>query len=254
MLLGIDIGNTDLMLGVFDPVEITHHWRLATDTNRTADEYGILMLDLLKLNHIPVEKVTGVCIASVVPPVSSKVEQACQEYLRKEPLLISHQLKLGIQIAYADPSAVGVDRICDAVAAYKLYGGPACIIDFGTATTFNALTEDGVYLGGAITAGIGLAAEALFQRTSKLTRVDIHVPPSVIGQNTTHAMQSGLVFGYVAMVEGMISRFQKELGSEMKVIGTGGLVETISSQTSAISIVNPWLTIEGVRLIWEMNQ
>lgn len=254
MLLAIDIGNTDLMIGLFDKSKLKHHWRLASDATRTSDEYGLLILDLLRLYRISIAKISGICIASVVPPVSSKVENACSIYLHQRPFVISHTVKLGIKIAYDDPSAVGVDRICDAVASYRLYGGPACIIDFGTATTFNALTDNGIYLGGAITAGIGLAAEALFQRTSKLTRVDIHVPPSVIGKNTTHAMQSGLVFGYVDMVEGMVKRFSKELGKDMKVIGTGGLVEIVAAQTKIITIVNPWLTIDGIRHIWEMNQ
>ena len=148
---------------------------------------------------------------------------------------------------------MGADRVCDAVAVMKFYGGPACVVDFGTATTFNALTKDGEYLGGAITAGIHLAAEALFTRAAKLPRIDLQVPPSVIGLNTIHAMQSGLLFGYVSMVEGMVARFRSELGSDMKVIATGGLAEVVAKETKVIDIIAPWLTLDGLRLIWELN-
>ncbi|KAA0252704.1 MAG: type III pantothenate kinase, partial [Chloroflexi bacterium] len=158
------------------------------------------------------------------------------------------------KIRYEDPKAVGADRVCDAVAVMKLYGGPACVVDFGTATTFNALTRDGDYLGGAITAGINLAAEALYTRAAKLPRIDLQVPPSVIGRNTVHAMQSGLLFGYVSMVEGMVSRFRAELGNDMKVVATGGLAEVVAKETKVIDVIAPWLTLEGLRLIWELNR
>jgi type III pantothenate kinase len=163
-------------------------------------------------------------------------------------------IKTGIKIRYEDPKAVGADRVCDAVAVMKLYGGPACVVDFGTATTFNAVTKDGEYLGGAITAGINLAAEALYTRAAKLPRIDLQVPPSVIGRNTVHAMQSGLLFGYVSMVEGMVARFRSELGSDMKVVATGGLAEVVAKETKVIDVIAPWLTLEGLRIIWELNR
>jgi type III pantothenate kinase len=168
--------------------------------------------------------------------------------------VVTAEVKTGINILYDNPSAVGADRIADAAAVFKLYGGPACIIDFGTATTFNALTAHGDYLGGAITAGVNLAATALVQRTAKLPPVDLQRPPGVIGRNTVHAMQSGLIFGYVAMVEGMVARFKVELGEDMKVIATGGQADLIAAETKIIQIVNPWLTLEGLRLIWNMNR
>ena len=163
-------------------------------------------------------------------------------------------IKTGVRILYEDPSAVGADRVADAVAVHKLYGGPACVIDFGTATTFNAVNAKGEYLGGAITAGVNLAASALFEHAAKLLPVDLARPPSVIGKNTTHALQSGLLFGYVSMVEGMVSRFRTELGEEMKVIATGGLAKSIARETDAIDVIAPWLTLDGLRIIWEMNQ
>jgi type III pantothenate kinase len=200
------------------------------------------------------DEITGVSLASVVPPLTGRVIQACREYLKQEPLVVDAGVKTGIKIRYEDPRAVGADRVCDAVAVMKLYGGPACVVDFGTATTFNALTKDGEYLGGAITAGINLAAEALYTRAAKLPRIDLQVPPSVIGRNTIHAMQSGLLFGYVSMVEGMVARFRSELGSDMKVIATGGLAEVVAKETKVIDVIAPWLTLDGLRLIWELNQ
>jgi type III pantothenate kinase len=167
---------------------------------------------------------------------------------------VDNDVRTGIRICYEDPKAVGADRICDAVAVMHLYGGPACIIDFGTATTFNALTKEGDYLGGAITAGINLAAEALFTHAAKLPQIDLQRPPSVIGRNTTHAMQSGLLFGYVAMVEGMVLRFRQELGEKMKVIATGGLAGLIAKETPVIQVHAPWLTLDGLKILWQLNR
>ncbi len=254
MLLAVDIGNTNVVLGIFSGEKLNFHWRLATDPNKMPDEYGLQFLGLLANAGLALDAIDGICLASVVPPLTQRVSQACSEYLHKDAFLIDHSMKLGVKIGYEDPGAVGIDRICDAVSVQKQYGGPACIIDFGTATTFNALTADGTYLGGAITAGLGIAADALYQRTSKLTRVELHRPPNVIGRNTVHAMQSGLLFGYVALVEGMVSRFRKELGEKMKVIATGGLAEIIAAETRVIEITNPWLTLEGIQIIWNMNR
>ncbi len=254
MLLTIDIGNTNLMLGLYEGGKLGAHWRLATDHNRMPDEYGLQFLGLLQNAGKTLKDIEGVSLASVVPPLTGRVIQACREYLKQGPLVVDAGVKTGIKVRYEDPKAVGADRICDAVAVMKLYGGPACVVDFGTATTFNAITKDGEYLGGAITAGINLAAEALYTRAAKLPRIDLQVPPSVIGRNTVHAMQSGLLFGYVSMVEGMVARFRAELGSDMKVVATGGLAETVAKETKVIGIIAPWLTLEGLRLIWEMNR
>ncbi|MBE0672087.1 MAG: type III pantothenate kinase [Anaerolineales bacterium] len=254
MLLTIDIGNTNLTLGLYEGDKLGAHWRLATDHNRMPDEYGLQFLGLLQNAGKTLDEITGISLASVVPPLTGRVIQACREYLKQEPLVVDAGIKTGIKVRYEDPRAVGADRICDAVAVMKQYGGPACVVDFGTATTFNAITKDGEYLGGAITAGINLAAEALYTRAAKLPRIDLQVPPSVIGRNTIHAMQSGLLFGYVSMVEGMVARFRSELGSDMKVIATGGLAEVVAKETKVIDVIAPWLTLDGLRLIWELNQ
>ncbi len=253
MLLAIDVGNTNVTLGLYEGNTLNPHWRLATDHDRMPDEYGLQLLGLLQNAGKSIKDLTGISLASVVPPLTQRVVQACREYLKQEPLVVDTGIKTGIRIRYEDPKAVGADRVCDAVATLKLYGGPACIVDFGTATTFNALTKDGEYLGGAITAGINLAADALFIHAAKLQRIDLQRPPSVIGRNTVHAMQSGLLFGYVSMVEGMVARFRSELGSDMKVVATGGLAETIAQETKVIDVLAPWLTLDGLRIIWELN-
>jgi len=253
MLLVIDVGNTNVTLGLYEGDKLNPHWRLATDHNRMPDEYGLQLLGLLQNAGKSIKDLTGISLASVVPPLTQRVVQACREYLKQEPLVVDTGIKTGIKIRYEDPKAVGADRVCDAVATLKLYGGPACIVDFGTATTFNALTKDGEYLGGAITAGINLAADALFTHAAKLQRIDLQRPPSVIGRNTVHAMQSGLLFGYVSMVEGMVARFKSELGSDMKVVATGGLAESIAQETKVIDVLAPWLTLDGLRFIWELN-
>jgi len=253
MLLTIDVGNTNVTLGLYEGDKLNPHWRLATDHNRMPDEYGLQFLGLLQNAGKSIKDLTGISLASVVPPLTQRVVQACREYLKQEPLVVDTGIKTGIRIRYEDPKAVGADRVADAVATLKLYGGPACIVDFGTATTFNALTKDGEYLGGAITAGINLAADALFTHAAKLQRIDLQRPPSVIGRNTVHAMQSGLLFGYVSMVEGMVARFKSELGSDMKVVATGGLAESISQETKVIDVLAPWLTLDGLRILWELN-
>jgi type III pantothenate kinase len=259
MLLTIDVGNTNLTIGLYDGDTLTHHWRLATDHARMPDEYGLQFLGLLQNIGRSTADLSGISLASVVPPLTGRVIQACNEYLGEgggnPPLLVVDTgIKTGIRIRYEDPKSVGADRICDAVAVMHLYGGPACVIDFGTATTFNALTKEGDYLGGAITAGINLAAEALFTHAAKLPRIDLQRPPSVIGRNTVHAMQSGLLFGYVSMVEGMVTRFRSELGPKMKVVATGGLAELVAKETSVVDVIAPWLTLDGLRILWHLNQ
>ncbi len=253
MLLTIDVGNTNLTLGLYEGREIGPNWRLATDHQRMPDEYGLQFLGLLDNARVSAGNIKGICLASVVPPLTQRIVQACSQYLGMEPFLVDAGIKTGIRIRYEDPRTVGADRVADAVAVYHQYGGPACVIDFGTATTFNAITREGDYLGGAITAGVNLAAEALFQRTAKLPSIDIQRPPSVIGRNSVHAMQSGLLYGYVSMVEGMVSRFRVELGEDMKVIATGGLSGIVAKETDVIDVISPWLTLDGLRLLWEMN-
>ena len=254
MLLTIDIGNTNLTIGLYEGDQLGSHWRLATDHNRMPDEYGLQLLGLLEHAGCALDRLTGICLASVVPPLTGRVIQACRQYLKQEPLVVDTGIKTGIRIKYEDPRQVGADRVADAVAVYRHYGGPACVVDFGTATTFNAITKKGEYLGGAIMAGVNVAAEALFQRAAKLPEVDIQRPPSVIGRNPVHSIQSGILFGYVSMVEGMVERFRKELGPDMKVIATGGLAEVIAKETDVIEVIAPWLTLEGLRIIWEMNR
>ncbi|MBN2549221.1 MAG: type III pantothenate kinase [Anaerolineales bacterium] len=253
MLLTIDIGNTNLTLGLYDGEKLGPRWRLATVHDRMPDEYGLQFLGLLTHACCPPENLSGVCMASVVPPLTSKVVEAVRQYLLQEPLVVDTGVKTGVRIRYEDPRAVGADRIVDAAAVLRLYGAPACVVDFGTATTFDAISAGGDYLGGAIAPGIGIASEALFQRTAKLPRVDLQRPPTAIGRNTVHAMQSGLLFGYVGLVEGMVARFRSELGTEMKVIATGGLAEIVARETEAIQIIAPWLTLDGLRIVWELN-
>ncbi|MGA9533528.1 MAG: type III pantothenate kinase [Anaerolineales bacterium] len=254
MLLAVDIGNTNITVGVYRQETLVAAWRLGTAHKRMADEYGLQLLGLLEHDGIDPAQLTGAALASVVPPLTPTVLDALDRYLGQHPLVIDAGVKTGVSIKYEDPKAVGADRVVDAVAVRALYGVPACVVDFGTATTFDAISAEGDYLGGAIAPGIGIAADALFERTAKLTRVELVRPPAAIGRNTVHAMQSGLLYGYVGLVEGMVARFRAELGQEMKVIGTGGLAELIAGETDVIEFVDPWLTLQGLRLVWEMNQ
>ncbi len=254
MFLAIDIGNTNLTLGLYRGDTLAAAWRLATANERMPDEYGLQLLGLLQHAGFTPAELTGSALASVVPPLTGTVLTACKKYLGLRPLVVDAGVKTGVRIRYEDPKAVGADRVVDAAAVQRLYGGPACIIDFGTGTTFDAISSEGEYLGGAIAPGIGIAAEALFLRTAKLPRVDLTRPPTAIGRNTVHSLQSGVIFGYVGLVEGMVARFRAELGPAMKVIGTGGLVDLIAPETDVIQIQAPWLTLEGLRIIWELNQ
>jgi len=253
MLLAIDMGNTNLTLGLYEGQKLGARWRLATDHNRMPDEYGLQILGLLQHGGCSIRQLDGVILCSVVPPLTARLTQACRQYLHQEPLLVRSDMNTGLKIQYEDPNAVGADRIADAVAVLHLYGGPACVVDFGTATTFNAISAQGEYLGGAITAGIQVPAEALSQRAAKLPPIDLQRPPNVIGRNTAHAMQSGLLFGYAALVEGMVARFRAELGEDMKVIATGGLSEVLADITPVFTEIAPWLTLDGLRILWELN-
>jgi len=255
MLLTIDIGNSNITFGVYDRQNVLQcNWRIKTDHGRLSDEYGIIMLGLMRHEGLNFEHIRGVAVASVVPPLTRVFSQMVRRFIRQEALVVEAGIKTGVKIRYDSPRDVGADRIVDAVATFKLYGGPACVVDFGTATTFDAISETGDYLGGAIAPGIGIAAEALFSQTSKLPRVDLVRPAKAIGTNTVQAIQSGLIFGYVGMVEGMVARYKEELGDNLRVIATGGLAEIIANETKVIEVVNPWLTLEGLRMIWEMNQ
>jgi type III pantothenate kinase len=253
MFLAIDIGNTNITLGLYRNDKLGPRWRFATGYDKMPDEYGTLMTGLLRNAGIDTAEMRAIALASVVPPLTGIFVEACRRYLQCEPMVIDGTCNTGVRVRYEDPAQVGADRIVDAAAAFKLYGGPACIVDFGTATTFDAISQEGDYLGGAIAPGIGIAADALFQRASKLPKVDIQRPPAAIGKNTVHALQSGLLFGYVGLVEGMIARFQTELGPATKAIATGGLAEIISRETKVISIVAPWLTLDGLKIIYDLN-
>ena len=254
MLLCIDIGNTNIMLGLYEGELLGPHWRIATDHDRMPDEYAMTLLNLLNYAEVKIHQIHGVALASGVPALTTRWVELCQSYLRRKPLVIEATMTTNLKILYDNPAAVGADRIVDAAAAYARYGGPLCIVDFGTATTFEAITAAGEYLGGAIAPGIGIAAEALAARAAKLPKVDIIRPPSPIGRNTVHSMQSGLLYGAVGMVEGMVQRFKSELGDGTQVIGTGGLAPLIASETSVIDIIAPWLTLEGLRLLFTLNQ
>jgi type III pantothenate kinase len=254
MLLAIDIGNTNITLGLYQAKELGPRWRLATAYDHMPDEYGLQLLGLLAHAGNKADDVTGICLASVVPPITGKITEACRQYLNLEPLVVDAGVKTGVRVRYEDPRTVGADRIVDAVAVLHQYGTPACVVDFGTATTFDAIAENGDYLGGAIAPGTASLQRHSFTRAAKLPRVDLQKPPSVIGRNTVHSMQSGLLYGYVGLVEGMVERFRQELGPNMKVIATGGLADVVANETSAIQIVAPWLTLDGLRIIWDMNR
>ena len=254
MLLAVDIGNTNITIGLYLGDIAGSRWRLATAHERMPDEYGILLVNLFHHAGVHIQDVSAIVMASVVPPLTGTFEQACKDYLGCSPLIVDAGTKTGVRVRYDDPKQVGADRIVDAAAAHKLYGGPACIVDFGTATTFDAISGEGDYLGGAISPGIGIAADALFRRAAKLPKVDLQRPPSAIGKNTVQSMQSGLLFGYVGLVEGMIARFRAELGPRMKVIGTGGLAPLIAQETKTIEIIAPWLTLDGLKIIYELNR
>ncbi len=254
MLLTIDIGNTNITLGVHRDAELVTAWRLATDHDRLSDEYGLQLLGLLQHAGLTSKDIKGAAMASVVPPLTGVFFDACTQYIGQQPLVIEAGVKTGVRIRLEDPKSVGADRVADAAAVVTLYGGPACVVDFGTATTFDAISAEGDYLGGAIAPGVIISAEALTQRTAKLPRVDLIRPPSIIGRSTVQAMQSGLIFGYVGLIEGIVERIRQELGDEMKVIATGGLSSLMAKETDVIDILAPWLTLEGVRIIWEMNQ
>lgn len=253
MLLCIDIGNTNITLGTYQDDDLVTSWRLVSNPEKTADEYGLQFFQLLQLAGISNESVDDVVLASVVPPLTDTIVQACIKFLDHDPIVIDANTPVGIEIKYDEPLNIGADRIVDAVAAHHLYGAPAIIVDFGTATTFDAIDHDGGYLGGAIAPGIGISASALFEKTAKLPRVKLNIPDSTIGKTTEHAMQSGLMFGYAGLVEGIVARMKKELSPDSKVIATGGLAPLIATETPCIDVVDPWLTLAGLNIIYKFK-
>jgi len=254
MLLAVDIGNTETTLGVFEGDELRATWHTTTAIHRTADEHAILLLNLLRNRGLDTSDIKEVALCSVVPPLTSIYEEMFKRYFGIWPLVVAAGIKTGVRICMDNPKEVGADRIVDAVAAHHLYGGPVIIVDLGTATTFDTVSEEGDYLGGAIAPGMVAAAEALHQRAAMLPHVELACPSRVIGTNTIDAMKSGIVFGYVTLVEGMVARIQRELGTKTKVIATGGYAELIAKETKVIDKVNPDLTLIGLRLIYQMNK
>ena len=254
MLLVFDVGNTNMVLGVYEGTELKKHWRINTDKEKTSDEYGILISNLFQYDKVDMNSITDVIISSVVPNVMHSLENFCIKYCNKKPLIVGPGIKTGLNIKYDNPKQVGADRIVNAVAAIEKYKSPMIIIDFGTATTFCAISEKGDYLGGTIAPGIKISSEALFQRASKLPRVELAKPGTAICKNTVSAMQSGIKYGYVGLVDKIISMMKSELGGDdIKVIATGGLSVLIASETDSIDYVDKFLTLEGLRLIYDKN-
>jgi len=254
MLLAIDIGNTNIKLGIFDGDKLKATWNLATGIHRTSDEYGGVVLNLMERKNVLPSKISGVALCGVVPPLLYTFEELCRKYLSTKPLVVEAGVKTGMSIRLDNPREVGPDRVVNAVAAQNLYGKPLIIIDLGTATTFDVVSKGGDYLGGAIAPGIIIATEALFTRTAALPRIELIHPKQVIGRNTISAMQSGIIFGYIELIEGMIRRIQQELGGKAKVVATGGQAYPFAEEIAAIDVINPDLTLIGLRLIYEMNK
>lgn len=254
MLLTVDVGNTNINIGVFDGSKLKGTWKVATGVHRMPDEYASLLLNLFDRQGIDASQITDAILCSVVPTLVGVFEEVCRRYLKVLPLVVESGVKTGVRICLDNPREVGADRVVNAVAAHQLYGGSVIVIDLGTATTFDAVSEDGDYLGGAIAPGIAIATEALFTRTAALPRVELTHPKRAVGRNTVAAMQSGIVFGYAGLIEGIVARIQQEMGGKAKVVATGGYAELLARETPVIEVVNPDLTLVGLRLIYEMNE
>ncbi len=258
MLLAIDVGNTNIVIGVFDDATLVHSWRLATMRERTGDEHGLLIDGLFANSGIDKGRIDGIILGSVVPPLTSTMRWMAKHYFGLDALTIEPGVKTGMPILYEQPAEVGADRIVNAIAAYEKFGRaarrPLIVLDFGTATTFDAVSAKGEYLGGAICPGVQISADALFQRASRLPRIDVRKPAQVVGRTTIGAMESGLFWGYVGLVEGLIRRMSDELGGHALCVATGGLSEIIAPQTTLIQHVDPDLTLHGLRLVWTRNR
>jgi type III pantothenate kinase len=254
MLLAIDIGNTNIAIGVFEDEKLRATWRLGTDVHKLEDEYASVFLNLLSLKGLAFADIDCAIISSSVPPLVTVFEGLCQRYFEVSPMIVGPGTKTGVRISIDNPREVGADRVVNAAAGHRLYGGPLIVIDFGTATTLDAVSEEGDYLGGAIAPGIGISAEALFEHAAKLPRVELVRPQKAIGRNTVSAMQSGIIFGYVGLIEGIVVRMRKELGGTAKVIATGGLADVICRETDIVDALEPDLTLVGLRLVYELNR
>lgn len=254
MLLVIDVGNTNIVLGIFKGKKLVRSWRIATNKDKTADEYGIQVRVLFEYSNIRYEDIDAIIVSSVVPPVMPALEGMAVKYFSIKPLVVGPGVKTAMPIRYDNPKEVGADRIVNAIAAYELYGGPLIVVDFGTATTFDAISANGEYLGGAIAPGIGISTEALYTKAAKLPRIELAKPKMVIGKNTVTSMQAGIIYGFVGQTDGIVSRMKKEMGGKAIVVATGGLAELISKESRNIDKINPNLTLEGLRIIFERNK
>jgi type III pantothenate kinase len=272
MLLALDVGNTNTVLGLYrlnvgpsapgapgavrseEERELVAHWRVTTHRSQTADEYGVLFVNLFQMSGISVDEVHHIIISSVVPPIDSALRQVCEKYFHVHPLFVEPGIKTGVPVLQDNPADLGADRLVNTIAAYERYGGPCIVVDFGTATTFDVISAKGEYLGGAISPGLGISADALFSRAARLGRVDIKRPAKVIGTNTVTHLQSGLYYGYIGLVDGILERMIAELGAPARVIATGGLARQISEDSRYIAQIDDMLTLDGLRILFDRNR